>query len=373
MDPEKKYPFLTPLLQPFSARHRRTLGLVVVAVIVTGQARSFAVATTVSRWLGTRLDSAVNRFYRLLRNHRIDDVQLAIQWARQLKHRADQSLLIAVDWTEWHHGLRLLVAAAVSGRRAIPLFTQGFEKLVRRRSQNTRENNFLRMLAFILRSAEANAILLFDRGFRRASLVHLLIQLRVGFVVRLMDDVIVEVTPGHKVALRDVLLTRGQIMDLGFVPLRSDGHTTVRIVGYWAPNAASPWWLATDQTGSAKRILRLYDRRMTVEEQFRDIKGQRFGVKLYWTQFRNPDALARFVSFLAIAIAVWLATGRLAAMVTPSLRLISRKKGPRQSYVTIGLRIATLDRSSGFDALWLWILHEEPDLRRFDRHSVGGK
>lgn len=68
MVPEKAYPFLADLLSPFWKRHRKTLALVIAAIAATGQARSFAIATTLARWLKTRLDSAVNRFYRLLRS-----------------------------------------------------------------------------------------------------------------------------------------------------------------------------------------------------------------------------------------------------------------------------------------------------------------
>jgi Transposase DDE domain len=373
VDPEKKYPFLVELLSPFYKRHRKTLALMIAAIAVTGQARSFAIATTLARWLGTRLDSAVNRFYRLLRNVRVDDLLLASQWARQLVRRPDRLLLVAIDWTEWHHDLRLLVAAVVTGKRAIPLFARGFEKRVRLRSQNARENTFLRLLVDILGAAEARAILLFDRGFRRASLLRLLLQLQVGFVVRLMDDVLVEIAPGRRVALKDLLLIPGQVLDLGFVPLRSDGFVTVRIVGYWAPGAAEPWWLATDQRTPARHILQLYDRRMTVEEQFRDLKGRRFGVKLFWTQFRDPEALARFLTLLAIALAVWIAAGRVAAWHNPSLRMVSKRKGPRQSFVTIGLRLVALDLPTGFCDFWLAALLAEPELRRVGRFRGGGK
>ena len=83
-------------------------------------------------------------------------------------------------------------------------------------------------------------------------------------------------------------LPRGKVVDLGVVPLRSDGAIRVRVIGYWARNAQEAWWVATSETGEARRALKLYDRRMTVEEQFRDLKGKRFGVKLFWTQFRDP-------------------------------------------------------------------------------------
>lgn len=375
MDPERKYPVLSTLLSPLKKRHRKTVGLMIAAITVAGQARSFAIATVVARWLGTQLGSAVNRWYRLLRNDRVDYDLFLVQWLRLLVRRGDRHLLIAVDWTEWHSGLRVLAAAVVVGKRAVPAFVQACSKVVRTRSQNARENTFLRLLCEALRRAEVKATLLFDRGFRRVSLIHLMQQLEVGFVVRLMSDVSVELTDGGpQVALADVLLEMGRVVDLGVVPLRLDGAVRVRVIGYWAPGAVEPWWLATSETCDARRVLKLYDRRMTVEEQFRDLKGQRFGAKLYWTQFATPEALTRFITLLAVALLIWLLNGAAAATYDRSLRLNSRRKGPRQSFVTIGTRICARD---GDDPLltagWVAAVLDAPALRVVAGRTVGGK
>ena len=45
-------------------------------------------------------------------------------------------------------------------------------------------------------------------------------------------------------------------------------------------------------------------RRMTVEECLRDTKGKRLGIKLAWTRFRDPQALARFAMLLGIAVLI---------------------------------------------------------------------
>jgi hypothetical protein len=374
VDPQKRYPFLQALLSPFHGKQQKTLGLVIAAIAVTGQARSFAIATTLSRWLKTRLDSAVNRFYRLLRNPRIDYFVFVENWARQLVRGPDRHLVISIDWTEWHHDLRMLAAAVVVGKRAIPLFVQAFKKIIPRGSQNKRENTFLRVLADCLTRAEVSATILCDRGFRRASWIELLQTLSLGFVVRLMDDVSVETPSGMPVLLKDILLTRGKIVDLGVVRLRADGACAVRIIGYWAVGAAEPWWLATSHTGSAKAAIQLYDRRMTVEEQFRDTKGKRFGVKLFWTQFRDPEALARFCMLLAVALLMWMIAGLAAAKKNPSLRLVSRTKGPRQSYVTIGLRLLCIEQTgTHFSQRVIARLLEPPTWRRLGTNTIGGK
>lgn len=374
MDPEKKYPILSLLLSPYCKRHRKTLGLVAAAITATGQARSLAIATTMVAWLGVRLGSALQRFYRLLKNPRIDYTGLVSTLADAVCRNRERHLIIPIDWSEWHHGLRLLVASVVVGKRGVPLFSQAFAQRIWRRSQNTRENTFLRLLAEALCRATLSATILCDRGFRRVSWIQLLQTLRLGFVVRLMSDVFVELAPDVKVALKDILLTQGRVLDLGLVPLRADGAATVRVIGYWAPGAHEPWWLATSETCDARRVLKLYDRRMTVEELFRDSKGCRFGGKLFWTQFRDPEALAHFLAMLGVALLIWILTGIAAARRDPSLRLHSRKKGPRQSYVTIGVRIIV---SGGSHPRWtsatLGKYLEAPALRQVAGVAVGGK
>jgi hypothetical protein len=91
----------------------------------------------------------------------------------------------------------------VTGTRAIPVFVQGWRKLIRDRSQNTRENTFLRFLADVTRRAGVTATILCDRGFRRASWLALLQTLRLGFIVRLMADVYVELEPGVRRPLEE--------------------------------------------------------------------------------------------------------------------------------------------------------------------------
>jgi hypothetical protein len=228
--------------------------LAIAAIAATGQAWSFAIATTLSTWLRTRLDSAVNRFYRLLRNGHVDYLEFATRWVDILARGPDRKVLLAVDWTEWHHNPRLLVAAMVTGKRAIPVSTQGGRKMVSTRSQNTRENTFLRQLSDLIHRAGVTATILCDRGFRRVSWLALLQTLKLSFVVRLIDDVYVELQPGAKEPLHDILMQPGHVLDLGLVPLRYDGAVTVRVIGYWAPDAHEPWWVATIDAGLTQSI-----------------------------------------------------------------------------------------------------------------------
>jgi len=338
MRPINRYPVLGFLFRHFHWRQQETLSCIVAALIECGAARSISIASVLAEWFKIRTDSALNRFYRLLRNPRIHDIELSKSFLGMLAHRLGRQLIIAVDWTEWHSDNRMLSACVVTDKRAIPVHVAAFHKTSMPTSQNVRENNFIKLLAMILKELGLRTILLCDRGFRRVSWLSLLQKCNLDFVVRLVDDVHVQLYEGApRRALSAMGLVPGSVKDLGWVGLRQDSAVTVRVVGVWHPGAKEPWWLATSLDDDVKTIVAYYDRRMTIEEQFRDTKGKRFGVKLGWTQFKDPEHLARVALLVGISIFVWMAVGIARSEQHPSSRLIDRIKGPRFSYVTIGI------------------------------------
>ena len=245
-------------------------------------------------------------------------------------------LLIAIDWTEWHQPLRMLLASVIRGTRAIPVYASIFSKTQIHRSQNTWENNFLRILCLLLDEVKAKACFLSDRGFRRTSYLQLLLEQKGhSFLVRITDQITVEFKKGRRL-LKQCGLQPGHALDLGWVLLRQDGALRVRVIGIWAKGQREPWWLATNLEDSLAYLASLYDRRMAIEEQIRDTKGARFGLKLVWTQIKTPQALARFTLFIGLAVLLLTAIGYAVAMRYSNVRLTSKKKGPRLSFLTIG-------------------------------------
>jgi len=99
----------------------------------------------------------------------------------------------------------------------------------------------------------------------------------------------------------------------------SQAAGTVRGIGVWARGQKEPWWLATDLNLPIHRIASFYDRRMGIEEQIRDSKGCRFGIKLFWTQIQEPDHLARFMMILAFALLLLTAIGKAILKIIPAV------------------------------------------------------
>lgn len=299
------------------------------------QAASLRIAASIAQATGCQLASALTRFYRLLHNPRLDDLMLSKQMLAAA-HPGPAPALIAIDWTEWHSSLRMLLGSVVAGRRAIPVCSQVFSKSQVPRSQNIWENNFLRLLGLIIKDLGQSACILADRGFRRVSFLKLLLtHPNLTFVVRLCDQIIVE-EDTHKRLLSQRGLQPGHAVDLGTVRLRQDAAVAVRVVGIWGRGQREPWWLATNLEDPLARIAALYDRRMAIEEQIRDTKGARFGLKLVWTQIQTPAALARFALLIGLTTLLLTAIGHAVVRHTPGVQLSCKKKGPRLSLLSVG-------------------------------------
>lgn len=334
MDSLKLYPILSTLLKPFRLSQQKTCAAIVVALCQAVQASSFAIAGQLSCLTEVQFGSAVTRLYRFLRNERFDN-WLLTQRLLGLCHQPGKSLLLALDWTAWQDRFSVLTASVCVGTRSIPVAVSACRKRQLARSQNLWEETFLRLCVDRLRAAGVSAIWLCDRGFHRVAWAKKLLELKQQFVVRLQRDVTVHLQDGVCL-LKHLELHEGQRRDFGWVRLRADEFVSVRLIGVWAEGAQEVWWLATNLTTRVSKIVALYDRRMGIEEQFRDAKGVRFGLKLKWTQFTKAEFVERMYLLVGIALLLWTSVGQAVEEAQPKVRLPSKTKGARLSLARVG-------------------------------------
>lgn len=335
MNLQVKYPILMKLLTPFRRSQQKTCLAIVSALLETAEANSFAIASELAQQNQIQLGSAVNRFYRFLRNARFDDWLLTEQLFRFFSKR--KQLVLSLDWTAWGERFSVLVASVAVEKRSIPVAVSAVKKRLLARSQNLWEETFLKLCVERLRRAGVKAIWLCDRGFHRAQWLITLKQLKQSFVVRLKRDLLVEIDD-RKVLLKDIQLNKGEYQDFGIVRLRVDGKVKVRLIGVWAQEAKEIWWLANNLNSSVAEIVGLYDRRMSIEEQFRDTKGTHFGLKLKWTCFERGEYLERLFLLVGVAMLLWMSVGRCVEKENPKVRLKCRYyKRARLSLLRVGI------------------------------------
>ena len=334
MNPLTRYPVLASLLSPFRLSQRKTCAALVAALCQAAQASSFAIAGQLSCLTEVQLGSALTRLYRFLRNERFDNWLLTEQLLRLLGGRRKR-LLLALDWTAWQDRFSVLTASVCVGTRSVPVAVSACVKARLARSQNLWEETFLRLTVDRLRAAGVEAVWLCDRGFHRVAWLEKFVEFEQQFVVRLTRDVTVRLAD-RVCLLKRLELEPGERRDYGWVWLRSDELVRVRLIGVWAAGAKEAWWLATNLENAVSKVVGYYDRRMGIEEQFRDAKGHRFGVKLRWTQFTKAEFVERMYLLVGVALLLWTSVGRAVEEAEPTVRLASKTKGARLSLVRIG-------------------------------------
>ena len=381
MCPLAKYPVLGSIFKPFRRSQQKTLALIVSAIAEAGTCAALALAAHIAAQRDVQITSALRQLQRVLANPRIRMYALTVSMLRLLAQGAAQPgrahrredgphnnarlldrLLIALDWTEWGTEEKsLLVAAAIVGARAIPVRAAayfGASELAL--SRNARENCFVARLVRAIRDAGTRTILLGDRGFRRVSLLAHLQRLEQPFVVRLAKNVWVELdragaadttvgsagsagsARGISGCLREQPLAPGMALDLGRVQVRKDRAVELRVVGVWATGQKEPWWLVTNLfDASLEDLAALYDRRMGVEEQFRDINGCRFGAQLKWTQIQTPRYLSRLLLLVGVAAMLWTAVGVAITAERPTAQARVKGRGARLSLLKLGIYFLT--------------------------------
>jgi hypothetical protein len=333
MNLEKQYPILVKLLSPFRRSQQKTCLAVLAALLEAAEANTFQIAARLSSRSGITLPSAINRFYRFLRNERFDNWLLTERLFAFFASR--RTIILSLDWTAWGERFSVLTASVAVEKRSIPLAVSAVKKSALTRSQNLWEETFLSLCADRLRAVGVKAIWLCDRGFHRVAWLRALKNLKQSFVVRLQRDVYVEIA-GERCLLSQLVLTRGTFQDFGVVRLRVDGKVKVRLVGVWAKESKEIWWLATNLKSSVSEIVGLYDRRMSIEEQFRDSKGTHFGLKLKWTCFQKGEYLERLYLLVGVASLIWTSVGRFVETKKPKTRMRCRRKGERLSLIRTG-------------------------------------
>lgn len=241
----------------------------------------------------------------MLHNKLLRTDELAAGVAQQLvAHLGHYTLVrIALDWTV-EGDKHLLVASAVLGRRALPLYWRAYAAGTFKRHRSQLERAFVtRLCKFILRDVPRHKLLLTaDRGVADVQLFDLLDDLQVAFVIRTKENVKV--------------FCNGQWRKLKTLRLR--GNTRRRSLGRLrygerAPRRLYPtqsrartrqgswglWYLVSNRNFSAVQAKQEYAWRWGCECGFRDAKHL-LGLKD--ADIRDPQAYARMFTLVASAL-----------------------------------------------------------------------
>lgn len=257
----------------------------------------------------------IKRAWRFCANERVESADAMRGIVAKLLKKRKKKLLIAVDWVDIK-GFQTLLASAVLKGRSTPIAWASTTNHVYdgHRSRNAFEESLLLVLRDMI-PRSIKVVILADRGFGRTALASFCQKQGFGYLIRIQPKVTVRLKGFHG-KLLDYPVKKGVAKVLQRVSYRSDGAVTQSVVIRWRKGLPQKrdecWFLMTDQPGTAHQLCKLYGKRMTIEQLFRDDKSKRNGWSLRDTKITRPDRLDRLLLILAIAYLLLCGIGVLA-------------------------------------------------------------
>ncbi len=303
--PERVHEFVGELLgDDVHAARVASFATGVVGVLHAAALGVHAIGRGLADAMGLDPKHAIKQIDRLLSNSGIVVWQWFEQWVSFLV-AARTEVIVALDWTEFDGDDQSTLAAylVTSHGRATPLVWKTVRKSKLKNQRNEHEYQVLRRLKATLPEGVAVTILA-DRGFGDQKLFKFLGELGWFYAIRFRQKIKVTVgertmpaqawvpVTGHAKMLRDVLIT-GKKTSIPAVVLKHQ------------KGMKEAWCIATNRTDlGASGVVRLYARRFTIEETFRDIKDHHFGMGLSATHIGTPERRDRVLLLSAVAQAL---------------------------------------------------------------------
>jgi hypothetical protein len=307
VDPRKVHEFLRGLfIEDVHAQRVFSLATGVVGVMHAAAASIHAIGIGLSAATGRETRHAIKQVDRLLSNRGIKVWDLFEPWVRFVLGDRDEAV-VAFDWTDFDADAQSTIALHLVTKhgRATPLLWLTVDKSKLEGRRNEYEDKVLTRLREIV-PLETKVTVLADRGFGDQKLYVGLGDIGFDYVIRFRECISVRdgasgetrtaaewVAPnGHAKLLRDASVTNAKT-------------TVPAVVCTKAKNMKEAWCLASSRSDlKATEIVKLYGRRFTIEENFRDTKNLRFGLGLSATHIGTPERRDRLLLLVAVAQAL---------------------------------------------------------------------
>lgn len=247
----------------------------------------------------------VKQIDRLLSNAGLEVWSLFASWTGFVVSERTE-IVVALDWTEFDADDHATLAGYLitSHGRATPLIWMTVRKSTLKDQRNAYEYKLIERLHECL-ADHVTITLLADRGFGDQKLYRMLQTLGWDFVIRFRGAIQVEAADGTRQSASEWVPANGRATMLRDARVTRTRTEVPAVVVVHAKNMKEPWCLATTLCASkASDVVKLYGRRFTIEETFRDQKNLRFGLGLSATHIGTPERRDRLLLLAAIAQAL---------------------------------------------------------------------
>lgn len=254
--------------------------------------------------MGLEPKHAIKQVDRLLSNTGVDVWSWFQQWATFVVASRPE-VVVALDWTEFDKDDHAVIALYLltSHGRATPLIWKTVRKSELKAQRNAHEYAVIERLHEILPD-RVDITLLADRGFGDQKLFLTLQSLGWRYAIRFRS--VIKVTCNERtMPAKDWVPTSGHAKMLRDVQITADETAIPAVVVKHQKGMKEAWCIATNCVDlDARGVNKLYAKRFTIEETFRDMKDNHFGMGLSATHIGIPARRDRLLLLGAISHAL---------------------------------------------------------------------
>lgn len=275
----------------------------VVGVVNAVSLSIHAIGAGLARTSGLNAKHAIKQVDRLLSNPGFNVWELFAHWVPYVLGAA-REIVVALDWTDFDaDGHSTIAVSRVTGHgRATPLVWMSVKKARLKGRRNVYEDTVLLRLHEVLPPGMKVTVLA-DRGFGDQNLYALLTDLGFDFIIRFRGGVLVQTRDGEVRPASDWVPANGQTRHLKAARVTTDRYPVDAVVCVKARGMKDAWCLAVGgATITGTTAVKLYARRFTIEETFRDTKDPRYGLGLSATHVRDVRRRDRLLLISAMAM-----------------------------------------------------------------------
>jgi hypothetical protein len=276
----------------------------VLGVVYTAQAGVANIGRAMASARQVSPKHAIKQFDRFLSN---DKISLEVVWVDYLKYVIGQrwKITVSLDWTDYADGTNHQIALNLITRhgRATPLIwkTVTAEELTNHR--NDHEDSLLRKFKCLMPESVKNVTVLADRGFGDIELYEMLqYELGFDFAIRFRGCIMVRDEEGNARPAKEWVPSNGRERWIPNARVTGKKFQVFGVVAVKRAAMKEEWLIATSLQDGAKKIIQLYGRRFTIEENFRDEKDWRFGLGALYVNIGRTDRRDKLCLVIAIAI-----------------------------------------------------------------------
>jgi hypothetical protein len=283
----------------------------VVGVVHAVSLSIHAIGTGLAAARGLQAKHAIKQVDRLLRNPALNVWALFAHWIPYVIGTQRQ-IVVALDWTDFDADGHATIAMSVvtAHGRALPLVWRTVPKAQLKGRRNRYEDELLLRLHEVL-PAGVQVTVLADRGFGDQQLYARLQELGFAFIVRFRGVVTVTSSEGDSRPAQAWVPANGSIRHLRGACVTQDRYPVEAVVCVQARGMQAPWCLAIGGAAlTGAQAVRLYGRRFTIEETFRDVKDPRYGLGMSTTHIGDPRRRDRLLLICAMAMTLLTLLGR---------------------------------------------------------------